>query len=95
MGIPFIAHTDTHTTTKHPHTPNSSQNVTAIETAKKKICGRKSDKKKLKEAPWWTDKMKETMQKKNKAWRKWFKDRTDEKRKTWKRLDKISKKDRI
>ena len=33
MGIPFIAHTDksaANTTTKHPHTPNSSQTVTAI-----------------------------------------------------------------
>ena len=30
MGIPFIAHTDTNTTTKHPHAPNSSQTVTAI-----------------------------------------------------------------
>ena len=28
--ISFIAHTDTSTTTKHPHTPNSSQTVTAI-----------------------------------------------------------------
>jgi hypothetical protein len=41
-------------------------------------------KKKHKETPWWTDRIKEAVKKKKKAWREWFKDRTDEKRKSGK-----------
>jgi hypothetical protein len=59
--------------------------------AAEEVCGRKKGKNKYKETPWWTDRIKETVKKKNKAWREWFKDRTDEKREQGKRLDKAAK----
>jgi hypothetical protein len=47
--------------------------------AAEEVCERKKGKEKHKETPWWTDRIKQAVKKKNKAWREWFKDRTDEK----------------
>jgi hypothetical protein len=59
--------------------------------AAEEVCGRKKGKKKHKETPWWIDRIKKAVKKKNKAWREWFKDRTDEKTERGKRLDKAAK----
>jgi hypothetical protein len=39
----------------------------------------KSCKKKYKDTPWWTDRIKEAINRKNTALREWFSDRTEEK----------------
>ena len=41
------------------------------------VCGRTSNRKRCKETPWWNERVKEAVGRKNKAFRVWFQERTD------------------
>ena len=45
-----------------------------------------------KETPWWNERIKAAVKRKNEAWREWFKNKTDENKEKWKRLSKAAKK---
>jgi hypothetical protein len=54
---------------------------TSFVEAAEKVCGQKSGRRRYKETPWWTDRIKEAVRRKNNAWREWFKEMRKEKKK--------------